>query len=105
MGDVSLKLVIRGPNAATKMQGLQVKLTIAAPRSFSGEVTWTLKDVISNDMISPKPGSASHVSGNGETTNNYTLGDIFDTPKTGAYLVRAHLNGVASNELSIKMLL
>jgi hypothetical protein len=55
-------------------------------------------------MISPKTHSV-HVNTAGGGVSNYNLGDFFDTPKTGAYLVVAYLNGVASNELAIKLLL
>jgi hypothetical protein len=44
--------------------------------------------------------------GNGETVENYNLGDFFDTPKTGAYLAKAYYNNsTASNELAVKILL
>ena len=48
---------------------------------------------------------SAHVDTAGGGSVTFNLGDFFNTPKTGAYLLVAHLNGVSSNELAVKMLL
>lgn len=81
MADLTLKLVIRGPAAATKMSGLTAKLTITSNnnKSYTGDLTFTLTEVLSNETKPAKaqPGSIT-VPASGEFTNNYNIG------KTGA---------------------
>lgn len=100
----TLKLVIRGAAAAPKTSQLEMHLSINGPAQ-SGELTFALKEVISNDMMSARaqPGHISVPSGGFQ--QNYNLGEFFNTPKTGAFLVTASLNGNKSNELPIKILL
>src|SRR4051794_31390719 len=106
MGDLSVKLSIRGAAAAPKMSQLTVALNING-KSTSGTVQWTLKDVISNEIVKAKNGAPSvdvNVSSSGYSST-FNLGEFFDTPRTGAYILTATLNGEASNTLPLKILL
>ena len=106
--DLTLKLTIRGAAAAGKTSQIQMALNITneSGRTVNGTLQFSMKDVISNDMLRPKAEASQEVSiPSSGFSKQYNLGDFFDTPKTGAYLVTATLNGNNSNPLSIKMLL
>lgn len=107
MADLTLKLSIRGAAAAPKTSQIQVALSITntSGRTVTGSVEWTLKDVISNDIIKAKTPTASVTIPASGYSQNFNLGDFYDTPRTGAYLVTATMNGSSSNNLPIKILL
>eukprot|EP01115_Flamella_aegyptia_P002494 TRINITY_DN136567_c0_g1_i1.p1 TRINITY_DN136567_c0_g1~~TRINITY_DN136567_c0_g1_i1.p1 ORF type:complete len:109 (-),score=11.15 TRINITY_DN136567_c0_g1_i1:28-354(-) len=104
--DLGLKLSIRGAAAASKTSQLQVLLNITnnSGRTINGNLQMSLKDVISNEFVKPKTESSISVPASG-FSQQFNLGEFFDTPKTGAYLVTATLNGSSSNQLSVKILL
>eukprot|EP01117_Protostelium_nocturnum_P006187 TRINITY_DN222_c0_g1_i1.p1 TRINITY_DN222_c0_g1~~TRINITY_DN222_c0_g1_i1.p1 ORF type:complete len:107 (-),score=35.23 TRINITY_DN222_c0_g1_i1:112-432(-) len=104
---VALKLVIKGPAAATKIGGLEVQVTFTnTGGSTSGRVTFQLKNMIDNDLISPTAGAGEDVNvPSGESSKNFNLGEFFSTPRTGPYHLQAHFNGEKSNDLMVKLLL
>jgi hypothetical protein len=104
--DLTIRLIIRGAAAAPKMQQLQVQLNIEnnSGRTQNGRLSFSLKEVISNDVTNGIEEREISIPGSGYQTQ-FSLGDFFKTPKTGAYLVTAIVNGSRSNELPIKMLL
>jgi hypothetical protein len=103
---LSLKLSIRGPAAAEKTSKLQVALNITSNggKAVNGTLQFNLKDVISNDVMKSKTTKEISIPASG-FSQNFNVGDFFDTPKTGAYLLTASVNGNTSNELPIKILL
>ena len=104
---LSVKLIIRGAAAAPKATQIQMQLSITNHQggTVNGTLSLALKEVISNDMISPIQNSQDISIPSSGVTQNLNFGDWFKTPKTGAYLVTATVNGYASNALPIKILL
>ncbi|PRP77680.1 hypothetical protein PROFUN_00541 [Planoprotostelium fungivorum] len=104
---VSLKLIIRGPSAATKFSGLvvQVQFTNNTGRAVSGKLTFQLKDMITNDILPPTNSGVEVTVPADGLQQNFTLGDFFNTTKTGAYHTTASFEGNSSNDLMVKLLL
>eukprot|EP01111_Echinosteliopsis_oligospora_P001362 TRINITY_DN1207_c0_g1_i3.p1 TRINITY_DN1207_c0_g1~~TRINITY_DN1207_c0_g1_i3.p1 ORF type:complete len:109 (+),score=45.07 TRINITY_DN1207_c0_g1_i3:443-769(+) len=94
-----VELVIRGASSATKASGWVVQVT---PEGASGNITWTLKDMITNDVIPLKAGASSP---SVNVVQQFNMGDYYDTPKSGAYYLKATVGGAVSNELMVKILL